>query len=83
MDVVRRFSLLATAVLLGIAVMLGSVNARPALSADAATQLARAASYFDSTAVLARNARREAPWGEEVGVQEYAAGQLRHPQDIR
>ena len=68
MDVVRRFSILATAALLGIAVMLGSVNARPALSADAATQLERAASYFDSTAVLARNARPMGARGDVLAI---------------
>jgi hypothetical protein len=68
MDVVRRFSILATAGLLGIAVMLGSVNSRPALSADAATQLDRAASYFDSTAVLARNSRPNGPRGDALTI---------------
>ena len=33
-------------------------------------------------AMLGRDARRNAPWREEVGVQEHAAGQMRHPQDV-
>jgi hypothetical protein len=35
-----------------------------------------------SSAVLARNARGHAPRGKEIGVQEHAAGQMRHPQDV-
>src|SRR5258706_46841 len=34
-------------------------------------------------AMLGRDARRHAPRGEEIGVQEHAAGQMRHPQDVR
>ena len=33
-------------------------------------------------AMLGRDARRDAPRREEVGVQEHAAGQMRHPQDV-
>ena len=33
-------------------------------------------------AMLWRDARRHAPRREEVGVQEYAAGQMRHSQDV-
>ena len=33
-------------------------------------------------AMLGRDARRHAPRREEVGVQEHAAGQMRHSQDI-
>ena len=33
-------------------------------------------------AMLGPDAHRHAPRREEVGVQEYAAGQMRHPQDI-
>ncbi len=33
-------------------------------------------------AMLARNARGDAPRREEIGVQEHAAGQMRHPQDV-
>ena len=39
MDVVRRISLLVTACLLGIAVMLGAVMSRPAMSANVAKEL--------------------------------------------
>jgi hypothetical protein len=68
MDVVRRFSLLATAGLLGIAVMLGSVSARPTLSAASAGQLAAATAYFDSTIVLARGARPTGPRGDKLTI---------------
>ena len=33
-------------------------------------------------AMLGRDARRHAPRREEIGVQEHAAGQMRHPQDV-
>ena len=33
-------------------------------------------------AMLGRDARRDAPRREELGVQEHAAGQMRHPQDV-
>ena len=33
-------------------------------------------------AMLGRDARRYAPRREEIGVQEHAAGQMRHPQDV-
>jgi DNA repair protein RadC len=33
-------------------------------------------------AMLGRDARRYAPRREELGVQEHAAGQMRHPQDV-
>jgi hypothetical protein len=33
-------------------------------------------------AMLGRDARRYAPRRKEIGVQEHAAGQMRHPQDI-
>lgn len=54
MDALRRFSLLVTASLLGIALLIGWVSQRPAVSANAASALAAASAYFDSTAVLAR-----------------------------
>ena len=60
MDVVRRVSLLVTAGLLGIAVMLGGLMSRPAVSANVAKELNAATSFFDSTIVLARGARRRA-----------------------
>jgi hypothetical protein len=33
--------------------------------------------------MLGRDARRQAPWSEEIRVQEHAAGQVRHLQDVR
>ncbi|MEO6877203.1 MAG: hypothetical protein ABI205_01900, partial [Gemmatimonadaceae bacterium] len=68
MDVLRRFSLLATANLLGIALMLGWWNERPAVSANAATALTSAATYFDSTIVLARESRPVGGRGDELTV---------------
>ena len=68
MDVVRRFSLLATAGLLGIAVMLGWVSARPSMSPSSANQLAAATAYFDSTIVLARNAQPRGARGDALTV---------------
>jgi hypothetical protein len=68
MDIVRRVSLLATASLLGIAVLLGSISTRPTISEGAATQLARATSYYDSTIVLARNARPRGIRGDELTI---------------
>ncbi|MDB4876377.1 MAG: hypothetical protein JWM41_2823 [Gemmatimonadetes bacterium] len=66
MDVVRRFSLLATASLLGIAVMLGWASARPVMSSNAASSLSSASSYFDSTIVLARGSRPRGSRGDEL-----------------
>ena len=54
MDLIRRYSLLFTAVVLALAVAIGAIVNRPAVSANAAGALARSASYFDSTIVLAR-----------------------------
>ena len=54
MHVVRRLSLLLTAFTLGIAVLLGALNSRPTVSANAARLLAASTHYFDSTVVLAR-----------------------------
>jgi hypothetical protein len=68
MDIVRRFSLLATASLLGIAALLGTVSRRPTMSHGAATQLERATSYYDSTIVLARNARPRGIRGDELTI---------------
>src|SRR6185503_6319785 len=68
MDVVRRYSLLATASLLGVAVMIGAVNDRPSMSASAATRLARGTRYFDSTVVLARNAAPRGARGDALTV---------------
>jgi hypothetical protein len=68
MDVVRRASILATAGSLGLAIMLGSVPSRPALSASAATRMRVATDYFDSTIVLARNARPRGARGDALTV---------------
>jgi hypothetical protein len=68
MDVLRRYSLLATAGLLGIALMLGWWSERPAVSANAANALSSAASYFDSTIVLARDARPVGWRGDELAI---------------
>lgn len=68
MDIVRRLSLLVTAGLLGIAVLLGSVSTRPTMSQGAAIQLATATSYYDSTIVLARNARPRGIHGDELTI---------------
>lgn len=68
MDVVRRVSLAVTVGLLGIAVMLGWVSARPALSANAAKELASATSYFDSKIVVARAASPRGIRGDELAI---------------
>jgi hypothetical protein len=66
MDVVRRISLLVTAGLLGIAVMLGGLVSRPAVSANVAKELNAATSFFDSTIVLARGAQPQGPRGAQL-----------------
>jgi hypothetical protein len=68
MDVVRRTSLLVTAVLLGVAVMLGEVTSRPAVSPDVAKELDRATAFFDSTIVLARVARPQGARGDQLAI---------------
>lgn len=68
MDVVRRFSLLATASLLAVVALLGSVRSRPVVSDAAAGRLARATTYFDSTIVLARNAAPRGPRGDALAL---------------
>ena len=68
MDVVRRFSLFATAGLLGIVMLLGSVSARPPLNASATSQLARATGYYDSTITLARGTRPTGPRGDRLTI---------------
>ncbi|MEP6494574.1 MAG: hypothetical protein ABJF01_17950 [bacterium] len=68
MDVVRRVSLVVTIGLLGIAVMLGWVSARPTLNAGTAKQLAAATSYFDTTIVLARAAGPRGSRGDELAI---------------
>ncbi|HEY2162807.1 MAG TPA: hypothetical protein VGH04_02395, partial [Gemmatimonadaceae bacterium] len=66
MDVVRRFSLLVTAALFAAALILGAMHDRPAIDADAASQLTRSTSYFDSTIVLARNASPRGARGDAL-----------------
>ncbi|HEY5061597.1 MAG TPA: hypothetical protein VII52_08690, partial [Gemmatimonadaceae bacterium] len=68
MDVARRFSLVASGTLLGIALMLGEVGARPPASSTSAASLAAAASYFDSTIVLARGSRPTGVRGDELAI---------------
>lgn len=68
MNLVRRLSLLATAGLLGIAVLLGWVSARPAMSVGAASEIAAGLSWFDSTIVLARNASPRGRNGDALAV---------------
>ena len=50
----RRFSLLLTASLLGVAATFGWLRARPEMSGDAAAHMRRAAAYYDSLIVLER-----------------------------
>lgn len=66
MDVVRRRSLLLTAALLGIALMLGSISSRAPASPNIGWQVAQATAYFDSTIVLARAARPQGTRGDEL-----------------
>lgn len=68
MDLVRRISLLVTAVALAVAVLVEAVADRPSVSPDAASSLTRAASYFDSTIVLARNARPRGVRGDQLAI---------------
>jgi hypothetical protein len=68
MDALRRFSLLVTASLLGIALLIGWVSQRPAVSANAASALAAASAYFDSTAVLARGSSPVGARGDQLTI---------------
>ncbi len=68
MDAVRRTSLLIGAALLGTAVLIGWVGARPSMSANAARDLAGASGYFDSTIVLARAAAPRGVRGDQLTV---------------
>jgi len=68
MDVVRRFSLLATASLLALVALLGSVRSKPVMSDAAAARLSRATAYFDSTIVLARHAAPRGPRGDALAL---------------
>ena len=68
MDVVRRVSLLVTAALFAAALIVGAMHDRPAIDADAASQLSRSTTYFDSTIVLARNASPRGARGDALTV---------------
>lgn len=59
---------MVTVGLLGIAVMLGWVSARPALSANAAKALTDATSYFDSKIVLARASSPRGIRGDQLAI---------------
>jgi hypothetical protein len=68
MDVVRRISLLVTAGLFAVALAFGAMYDRPVIDADAASQLSRSTSFFDSTIVLARNSSPRGPRGDALTV---------------
>jgi hypothetical protein len=68
MDVVRRISLLASGGLLAVVALIGSARTHRAMSDSAATQLATSTQYFDSTIVLARNARPQGARGDALAV---------------
>ena len=68
MDVVRRISLLASGGLLAVVALIGSARTHRAMSDSAATQLATSTQYFDSTIVLARNARPQGTRGDALAV---------------
>lgn len=69
MNVVRRTSVLITAVLLAIALVAGSLGHRPSVSANAARELDRATTYFDSTIALARWAQPKGPRGDQLAIE--------------
>jgi len=68
MDVVRRVSLLVSGGLLTVVALVGSIRGRQALHDGTATQLAASTRYFDSTIVLARNARPQGVRGDALVV---------------
>lgn len=68
MDVVRRISLFVTVALFAAALGVGALHDRPAIDADAVSQLASATSFFDSTIVLARTAAPQGPRGDALTV---------------
>lgn len=68
MNLVRRYSLLASVGLLAVAVMLGAMRARPSMSSRAAARLSVGLRYFDSTIVLARNAAPRGARGDALTV---------------
>lgn len=68
MDVVRRISLLVTALLFAVALGFGAMYERPTIDADAVSQLTRSTSFFDSTIVLARNSSPRGARGDALTV---------------
>ncbi len=68
MDVVRRISLLVTALLFAVALGFGAMYDRPSIDADAVSQLTSSTSYFDSTIVLARNSAPRGARGDALTV---------------
>ena len=68
MDVVRRISLLVSGGLLTVVALIGSIRGRQALHDGTATQLAASTRYFDSTIVLARNARPQGVRGDALAI---------------
>ena len=68
MDVVRRISFLASGGLLAIVTLVASARGHEAMSDSAATQLATSTQYFDSTIVLARNARPQGARGDALAI---------------
>ena len=68
MDVVRRISLLVTALLFAVALGFGAMYDRPTIDADAVSQLKRSTSLFDSTIVLARNSSPRGARGDALTV---------------
>jgi hypothetical protein len=67
MNIVGRVSLTAAVGLLGVAVALGRVGERPAQS-GAMRRMSAAASFFDSTIVLARPALPTGARGDELAL---------------
>ena len=68
MDVVRTRILLAGGAALGIAALLSYASTRPATGTSASRSLDRAASYFDSTVVLARGSAPRGLRGDELTI---------------
>jgi hypothetical protein len=69
MNVVRRTSVLITAVLLAIVLVAESLSNRRTVSANAARELDRATEYFDSTIVLARWSQPTGPRGDQLAIE--------------
>ena len=69
MNVVRRTSVLITAVLLAIALVAGGLGNRRTVSANVARELGRATGYFDSTIALARWSQPKGPRGDQLAIE--------------